>query len=706
MGGQRGRGGGGGASSPSMFCRNLRRDLESAMKKCNIQRDVDQLVNHLRSTNPLYGRLKQQPLTKSVRQILLASGKGDDDISDVSNGQERNGKKRKRLGESEEKSGASSSVDSSDDDDQAATSIDLMKSMMRENYCRWKKKRDKKTVNWVHENRWPMFKDLGGMRKVIDDLTMRVLLPLCHPELGGRPPAGILLHGPPGCGKTMLAHAIGAPEDNIREVFSKAYRTTPCIVFIDEIDVIASKRENSKREMDLRIITQLMTSMGESYRLVKPTHRNEDSDNKSCHVLVIGTTNRLDVIDPALRRPGRFDLEIGLDLPDEEARSQILTVLTHNEKVGGPLDLKEVARSTPGFVGTDLNALVQEAANLAVRRNVNQRNDVLLSKYGEAWWKPSTQICSPEEITKLGITMNDFEEAAKVVQPSSTREGFSNLPNVKWDDVGGLHSIKRELDRYIVKPIKYPQYYKVLGNRFKTGFLLYGPPGCGKTLIAQAVVKETGANFIHIKGPELLNKYVGESEATVRKMFSRARACSPCIIFFDELDALTTDRGRERGHVVEGVLTQLLVELDGGEQRRGVYVIGATNRPDIIDKALLRPGRFGKLLYVPLPSPKQRGMILRALVGDLRIDDTVDLMAIGKSSSCENFSGADLSNLMNQAAVFAVDNIQAESLADDLTWTIRNEDFEKAFEEISPSVSKEQLQFYRSFSNISKSSCE
>ncbi|XP_011083573.1 cell division control protein 48 homolog C-like [Sesamum indicum] len=653
--------------------------------------------------------------------------------------------------------------------------LDLMKSMLRENLRRKSKEtgkgievkqvlelevvdnKDMKKVNLVteegklgddlsminknnnsgkegHEANGPMFKDLGGMSGVIEELKMEVIVPLYHPQipchLGVKPMAGILLHGPPGCGKTKLAHAIanetgvpfykisatelvsgvsGASEENIRELFSKAYRTAPSIVFIDEIDAIASKRENLQREMERRIVTQLMTCMDESHRLVKPNDDNADSESSNCrpgYVLVIGATNRPDAVDPALRRPGRFDREIVLGVPDECARVQILSVLTCNLKVEGAFDLVKIARSTPGFVGADLAALANKAGNLAMKRIIDKRK-VELSKESqdrdsnEDWWR---QPWSHEEMEKLSITMADFEEAAKMVQPSSRREGFSTIPNVKWDDVGGLHLLREEFDRYIVRRIKFPEDYEDFGVDLETGFLLYGPPGCGKTLIAKAVANEAGANFIHIKGPELLNKYVGESELAVRTIFSRARTCSPCILFFDEVDALTTKRGKEGGWVVERLLNQLLVELDGAEQRRGVYVIGATNRPEVMDRAVLRPGRFGKLLYVPLPSPDERGMILKALARKKPIDANMDLMALGRDGACENLSGADLSALMNEAAMAALEEKLTSSYRslDGVPWTIKDVHFRRALEKISPSVSDKQIQYYKLLSESFK----
>ncbi|XP_055817955.1 cell division control protein 48 homolog C [Solanum dulcamara] len=588
----------------------------------------------------------------------------------------------------------------------------------------------------------PRFKDLGGMDGVLEELKMEVIVPLYHPQLtkhlGVRPMSGILLHGPPGCGKTKLAHAIanetrvpfyklsatelvsgvsGASEENIRELFSKAYRTAPSIVFIDEIDAIAAKRENLQREMERRIVTQLMTCMDESHRLVKPDEaegtalptdkrnseaKSDGSNGGPGYVLVIGATNRPDAIDPALRRPGRFDREIALGIPDENARVQILSVLTRNLRVEGAFDLMKIASSTPGFVGADLAALTNKAGNLAMKRIIDVRKAELSRELSdgedtEEWWR---KPWSPEEMEKLSIFMADFEEAAKLVQPSSRREGFSAIPNVKWEDVGGLDSLRHDFDRYIVRRIKNPKDYMGFGVDLETGFLLYGPPGCGKTLIAKAVANEAGANFIHIKGPEILNKYVGESELTIRTLFTRARTCAPCILFFDEMDALTTKRGKEGGWVVERLLNQLLIELDGADQRKGVYVIGATNRPEVMDQAILRPGRLGRLLYVPLPSPDERVLILKALARKKPIDSSVDLMTIGRDDACKNFSGADLAALMNEAAMVALeDKLTAMATScGDTSSIIKESHFKRALEKVSPSVSDEQIKYYQKLS--------
>ncbi|KAF5780042.1 putative AAA+ ATPase domain, ATPase, AAA-type, core [Helianthus annuus] len=466
----------------------------------------------------------------------------------------------------------------------------------------------------------------------------------------------------------------GGSEENIRELFSKAYKTAPSIVFIDEIDAIASKRENLEREMK-SIMTQLMTCMG---------------DRKRAYVLVIGATNRPDAIDPTLRRPGRFDHEFRLGVPDENARTNILSAITQNIKLEGAFDLVKVAKSTPGFVGADLEALVKEAGGIAMQRIFEKKLE--LSKDNEDWWR-KTYSWTPEEIANCSYTMSDFEAAAKQVQPCLTREGFSSIPNVTWDDIGGLDSLRREFYNNIVAPIICPDLAKKFGVDSKPGFLLYGHPGCGKTLIAQAVANEAGANFIHIKvcqvfeqgpgcvvifrplrsialclvesvllfrsglwhnllsayhwiGPELLNKYVGESELALRTIFSRARTCSPCILFFDEVFFIyrcyNNKAWKGRGLVVDRLLTQLLTELDGGDQRKGVYVIAATNRPKVMDKAILGPGRLGKHMYVPPPNQEEREMILKALSRNKPLDASVNLGAIARSKACANLNGADL----------------------------------------------------------------
>ncbi|KAG9441551.1 hypothetical protein H6P81_017405 [Aristolochia fimbriata] len=639
--------------------------------------------------------------------------------------------------------------------------VDLVKTLMRANYSALspvsRRKSDNEKILEVEmvekaqkidsmkvirdEKRWqdlkaisddkvegPRFRDLAGMKSILDELLMEVIVPLKYPELpswlGVKPMTGILLHGPPGCGKTKLAHAIanetgvpfykisatevvsgvsGASEESIRDLFTKAYRTAPSIIFIDEIDAIASKRENLQREMERRIVTQLMTCMDESNRYLSVIHTDTNSEpsdeKKPGYVLVIGATNRPDAVDPALRRPGRFDQEIVLGVPDENARMEILLVLTEKLRLEGAFDLRKVARLTPGFVGADLVALTNKAGNLAMKRIIDGRkNDftsaLKIEENNDEWWK---HPWSPEEMERLSITMADFEEATKVVQPALRREGFSTIPNVKWDDVGGLNLLRQEFDRYIVRRIKHPEDYVEFGVDLDTGFLLYGPPGCGKTLIAKAVANEAGANFIHIKGPEILNKYVGESELAIRTIFSRARSCAPCILFFDEIDSLTTERGKDGGWVIERLLNQLLIELDGAESRKGVYVIGATNRLEVIDRAVLRPGRLGKLLYVPLPSPDDRGLILKAIARKKPIAADVDLDSIGRSDACNNLSGADLAAVVNGAAMAALEEKQtaiSEGISATEPRTIKTSHFEHALKNISPSVTKEVQRHY------------
>ncbi|XP_020222036.1 cell division control protein 48 homolog C [Cajanus cajan] len=752
----------------------LRRRLESCKSKYST---AEQIANHLRSTYPDYHRTKHQTLIRFVQEALNSTPSLNHSSDDDHEAQPPTAsrKRRKRVDQSEERlqriealhvrrrlqtdsSSEEENVSSSEDaiyGEKVEPQFDLMKTMLRKSYMPKKEKNvelevgnsNKGTVTStlmneegkevrgsvsnvdVKGNDWPRFRDLGGMKEVLEELKMEVIVPLYHPQLprqlGVRPMAGILLHGPPGCGKTKLAHAIanetglpfyqisatevvsgvsGASEENIRELFSKAYRTAPSIVFIDEIDAIASKREDLQREMEKRIVTQLMTCMDQSNRLLQPENESEGSDGQHPgYVLVIGATNRPDAIDPALRRPGRFDREIIIGIADESAREEILSTLTNNLTTEGLFDLRKIAKDTAGYVGADLVALVNKAGNLAMKRIiVGRRHDLSqdhMNEHAEDWWRVHWL---PEEINKLAVKMSDFEEAVNMVQPSLRRDGFSPIPDVKWEDVGGLDLLRQEFERYIVRRIKYPEDYEGLGIDLEMGFLLYGPPGCGKTLIAKAVAHEAGANFIHVKGPSLLNKYVGESELAVRRMFSDARTCAPCIIFFDEVDALTTTRGKEGGWVIERLLNQLLIELDGAERRRGVFVIGATNRPEVMDRALLRPGRFGKLLYVPLPSPDERVLILKALARKKCIDASVDLSAIAKMEACENLSGADLSALMNEAAMAVID--EKETLTDltHYTRTIKRNHFEVALRKVSPSVSDRQKQYYQRLSQSFK----
>ncbi|KAF2580776.1 hypothetical protein F2Q68_00001236 [Brassica cretica] len=682
--------------------RNNKRDLSRAMDWCGKDLSTaEEIVDDLRSRYGKYARLTRQALVLNVRNVLNARNnnkkrvKEDEEEDDNNDSDEGTGGKMKKQRRLEDKSVSSSWLEDSDghistsEDAKVSPRFDLINVSLRNQFL-WRRM---SKLRLVTNNKGmlkkesppppsppggPTFKDFAGIKKVLDQLDHYILSPLLNPpvfwKIGAKPPSGILFHGPPGCGKTRLANAVaneagvpfyqisatqllsGESEENIRELFSKAYRTAPCIVFIDEIDAIGSKRENQQREMEKRIVTQLLTCMDGP----------PPGDTAAGYVVVIGATNTPDALDPALRRGRRFGREIALTAPDEHARAEILSLVAQRLRIEGSFNMKRIARLTPGFVGADLEELADMAASLCTK--------IWISSY---------------------VRMSDFEEAVKLVKGSLTREGFSTVPDVSWDDVGGLGHLRSELNNYIVRPIKYPDMYETL----ETGFLLYGPPGCGKTLVAKAVANEAGANFIHIKGPELLNKYVGESERAIRTLFQRARTSSPCVIFFDEVDALTGKRGREGDHlVVGGLLNQFLTELHGGD-RRDVYVIGATNRLDAIDRAFLRPGRFANPVYVPLPNADERVSILKSIAKKRPIDPSVDLDSTA-TKYCEGFSGADLANLMDKAIHVAVkEKIQScESSEDgdmDLSdCTIKMTHFKQALSLVTPSVSKQQIKHY------------
>uniref|UniRef100_A0AAQ5YID2 Nuclear VCP like n=1 Tax=Amphiprion ocellaris TaxID=80972 RepID=A0AAQ5YID2_AMPOC len=494
------------------------------------------------------------------------------------------------------------------------------------------------------------FEDVGGNEDTLTEVC-KLLIHMRHPEvyqqLGMVPPRGFLLHGPPGCGKTLLAQAVagelqlpmlkvsapelvsgvsGESEQKLRELFDLAVSSTPCILFIDEIDAITPKREVASKDMERRIVAQLLTCMDDLNSLTV-----------TAQVLVIGATNRPDSLDPALRRAGRFDREICLGIPDEGARQRILKTLCRKLNLPEDFDYQKLARLTPGYVGADLMALCREAAMSAVnrillearglpqRQNQSSAKDSLPSavqteaaltdrEQGELWHLlhllKNTMTLSEEELAGLSILMSDFQSSLTSVQPSAKREGFATVPDVTWEDVGALQDIREELTMAILAPVRCPEQFRALGLSAPSGVLLAGPPGCGKTLLAKAVANESGLNFISVKGPELLNMYVGESERAVRQVFQRGGNSAPCVIFFDEIDALCPRRsGHESGATVR-VVNQLLTEMDGLETRRQVFIMAATNRPDIIDPALLRPGRLDKTLYVGLPPPADRHAIL------------------------------------------------------------------------------------------------
>ena len=489
---------------------------------------------------------------------------------------------------------------------------------------------------------------LGGVDDVIEELNELVAMPMLYPDTyirtGIQPPRGVLLHGPPGCGKTMIANAFaaeigvsfiplsapslvagmsGESEKKIRDIFEEAKRMAPCLVFIDEIDVIMGKRESAQREMEKRIVAQMLTCMDDMAL--------EKTGGKP--VIIIAATNRPDSLDPALRRAGRFNKEINLGVPNEQAREKILRALTQKLTLAPDFDYRSLAKLTPGFVGADLNDVVSVAGTEAMKRMMavlKERTvtatamDIDITSTDQKI-VPSLLILrslvahagesSPDG--DFSITYTDFLTAIPKVQPSAKREGFATIPDTTWSHIGALHEVREQLEMAIVEPIKRPESFARVGITAPTGVLLWGPPGCGKTLLAKAVANESKANFISIKGPELLNKYVGESERAVRQVFERARSSVPCILFFDELDALVPKREDSLSKQAVKSLNTLLTELDGLSNRAGIYVVAATNRPDMIDPAMLRPGRLGTSVFVDLPTPDERVEILKACIRKL-----------------------------------------------------------------------------------------
>jgi transitional endoplasmic reticulum ATPase len=505
------------------------------------------------------------------------------------------------------------------------------------------------------------YEDIGGLRPQLQRIREMIELPLRYPEvfeqLGIDAPKGVLLHGPPGCGKTLIARAIaheteanfysisgpeiihkfyGESEAHLRKIFEEAARKGPSIIFLDEIDAIAPRRETTVGEVEKRVVAQLLALM--------------DGLSKRQQLIVIAATNLPNLLDPALRRPGRFDREIAIPIPDRTGREEILSVHSRGMPLSADVDMRHMAAITHGFVGADLEALCREAAMICLRR-IMPDIDFALARIPY------------EQLTKLEVGKEDFIDALREVEPSATREVFVEVPDVRWEDVGGLDQVKQRLIEAVEWPLQHAELFAEAGIRPPKGILLTGPPGCGKTMLAKAIANESQVNFISVKGPALLSKYIGESERGVRDMFRKAKQAAPCIIFFDEVDALVPARGSGGGdsHVADRVLSQFLTELDGVEELKGVLMLGATNRQDMLDPAILRPGRFDQIVEIPLPDEQGRRQIFEVHLRHKPLAPGID---IGKlAAATEEFSGAEIQGVCVAAALSAVRRAVAAKIA-------------------------------------------
>ncbi len=536
------------------------------------------------------------------------------------------------------------------------------------------------------------YEDVGGIRLIVETVREIIELPLRHPELfeklGIDAPKGVLLYGPPGTGKTLLAKAVanesganfisisgpeimnkfyGESEANIRRIFDEAEKNAPSIVFIDEIDAIAPKREDVTGEVEKRVVSQLLTQM--------------DGLKSRGKVVVIAATNRPNSLDPALRRAGRFDREIEFPVPDREGRLEIFKIHARNMPLIKDVNLEELADKTYGYVGADIMSLCKEAAMSTLRRVLP---DIKWREEG----------IPKEMLEKLVVSKDDFENALRIVEPSAMREIMVEIPNVKWTDIGGLDELKQQLKEMIEWPLKNTDAFKKMGIQPPKGILLYGPPGCGKTMIAKAVANESKVNFISIKGPEVLSMWVGESEKRIRELFRKAKQVAPSIIFLDELDSLAPKRGAYSGsHVTETVVSQLLTEISGIEDLKGVVIIAATNRPELIDNALLRPGRIDRFVMIPPPDEKSRMEILKVHTKNMPLAKDVNLHELVKET--EGFSGADIEALVREAGMTAMreDMKSAE---------VKGKHFDGVLKRFIPSISNEMLDYYKTFSERQK----
>jgi transitional endoplasmic reticulum ATPase len=532
------------------------------------------------------------------------------------------------------------------------------------------------------------YEDVGGLHEEIQRVREMVELPLRHPELFQRlgidPPKGVLLHGPPGCGKTLLARAVaneseanffsingpeimskfyGESEARLREIFQQAQQNAPSIIFIDELDAIAPKREEVTGEVERRVVAQLLALM--------------DGLSGRGNVIVIGATNRPGALDPALRRPGRFDREIEIGVPDKQGRYEVVQIHTRGMPLASDVDLKKITDMTHGYTGADLSALGRETAMKSLRRYLPQIN-------------LEEERVPPSVLEKMEVTMDDFTNAYKEVTPTAMREVYIEVPTVHWDDIGGLDEAKQELKEAVEWPLKTPEIFKRLGIKPPKGILIYGPPGCGKTLLARGVATESEANFITIKGPEVFSKWVGESEKAIREVFRKARMAAPAVIFFDEIDSLSPRRGAgfADSGVTERVISQLLTEMDGLITLEDIVVIAATNRPDIVDPAVLRPGRFDRLIYCPEPDEKGRLQIFKIYTKEMPMAKDVNLAQL--ATLTKSYSGADIEAFCRETAMHALrKDINAKE--------VMMKDFEEALKKMGPSVTPDMEKWYKGF---------
>ena len=533
------------------------------------------------------------------------------------------------------------------------------------------------------------YEDIGGLQEEIQRVREMVELPLRHPEifqrLGIEPPKGVLLHGPPGCGKTLLARAVaneseanfqsingpeimskfyGESEARLREIFQQAQQNSPSIIFIDELDAIAPKREDVTGEVERRVVAQLLALM--------------DGLSGRGNVIVIGATNRPQALDPALRRPGRFDREIEIGVPDKKERHEVLQIHTRGMPLAEDVDLKKLSNMSHGYTGADLAALGRETAMKALRRYLPQIN-------------LEEERIPPEVLEKMDVRMDDFTNAYKEITPTAMREVYIEVSNVRWEDAGGLEDVKEHLKESVEWPLKNPEMFTKLGIKPPKGILLFGPPGCGKTLLARAVSTESEANFISIKGPEVFSKWVGESEKAIREVFRKARMASPTVIFLDEMDSLAPRRGLglSDSGVSQRVISQLLTEMDGLITHNDIVVIAATNRPDMVDPAVLRPGRFDRIIYVSEPDEKSRLEIFKIYTKEMPLTIDVDLNYLANMT--KYYSGADIESLCREAAMHT---LRRDKTAGKVTM----DDFKVALKEVGASVTPDMEKWYKDFS--------